>query len=126
MKIKTKIDTKNNIRLHTASGKISKEFMVAELAKIYSSPDFQTSMSSYWDLSLADLSLFSLQDTEELADFVKEDWTHTEQTKVAFWAPKALNHLISKKIAKQFTGHVSKKIEVFDQEAAALNWLKQR
>ena len=124
MKITTKIDANINIKKHKLSGSCSKTLLLKKLREIYLNADSPTDMNSFWDLSCADLSSFTLDDTKEVASSVNEHWSSTGQNKVALMAPGSLTNLISTKITEQITGQASHNIKVFSHQKKAFNWLR--
>ena len=113
MKVITEIDVKINIRKHKVIGILNKSLLLKKLNEIYSDPDFQPGMNSFWNFSSADLTSFSIEDTEEVANFVKKKWTSAGQTKAALVAPELFANRLTQIYAKRFDGHASSNVKIF-------------
>jgi len=83
MKFKTIIEQKNNLRFHQVSGRLSFEELRDTLQNIYNDKNIDKTLNALWDLSEADISDFTLDEVEQVANFVAQNWGRVPGTKAA-------------------------------------------
>lgn len=123
MQIITTIDTEKNFRKHQVIGLLNKALLLRELEATYAHPDFQPSMQAIWDFTSADFSGIDLVDIEEVATFVKSNWSEASSTKVALVVPDSLGALVSEKYVNLLRGNPEGMTRVFRDHEEALAWL---
>ena len=87
MEIKTNIDKKQGLRIHTVSGSVSKDELLSKLIEIYSRPDFQSKMNVLWDLRSADLESVVMSDIVKTRDLINDN--QKNMMNLAFFESKA-------------------------------------
>ena len=95
MEINTKIDKKNNLRIHTVKGCVSKEKLFSILPEIYASPDFNPDMNALWDVRCADLRSVVMSDVVETCAFVQAQWEDGRPIRVAFLVGSEVDHTLA-------------------------------
>lgn len=125
MEVKTKISRDTNLRIHKISGRFELRELLAELKRIYSSPDFDPKMNSLWDLRETDLSAFTSAEIETVRDFVSGSWGADENAKSALVVSKEVDFGLSRMYEVMLEDKVSSQVHIFRDYDKALAWIQE-
>ena len=123
MEVETKIDKKNNLRIHTVKGHLSKDKLFAKLLDLYSNSDFQTNMNALWDVRCTDLSSVVMSDVIEACDFVRNQWRGDKTIRVAFLVGSEVDYTLAAMYETLSTGNPKFKIQIFRDIEKSIDWL---
>jgi hypothetical protein len=123
MILTTNIDKEANLRLHTVTGAVEKDAVLARLSEIYSRSDFDPDMNVLWDLREADLSSFSSADIETVRDFVGERWGTGGTSRAALIVSRDVDFGLSRMYQMLLEGYTSSSVQVFRDYDEAFNWI---
>ena len=96
MKINTFVDKKSSIIIHTITGEITFEEIMASYEALLSHPDFQEDMFAVWDIRNADASKFDSQDVIRLARYFETQIKNRAAYKVAVIVSRDLEYGLSR------------------------------
>ena len=125
MAIEIKIDEDNQIRISTIIGKLTFEDLLNNLKEIYSDHVLYDLPYSIWDIRQADISSFTTEQIQKLAEFVAGSWGMEGSKKAAIVADKALLYGLSRMYEKTLEFKTPSSTMVFHNYDEALAWIKE-
>ena len=123
MEINTRIDKKNNLRIHKVKGCVSKENLLSILPEMYASPDFNPDMNELWDVRCADFRSVVMSEVVETCTFIDAQWEDCGLIRVAFLVGSEVDHTLATMFATLLAGDGKLKNRVFRNLEESMDWL---
>jgi len=123
MEINTRIDKKNNLRIHTIKGCVSKEKLLSILSEMYASPDFNPDMNALWDVRCADFRSVVMPEVAEACSFVDAQWEGGRLIRVAFLVGSEVDHTLATMFETLLAENAKLKNRVFRNLEESIDWL---
>ena len=125
MKIDTKVEKENNLRIHTIKGCLSKEKLFSLLLEMYASSEFQPEMNALWDVRSADLSSIVMSDVVDACAFVQEQWRGDKTIRVAFLVGSEVDYTLASMYETLSAGNPKFRIRIFRNHEESIDWLTE-
>lgn len=125
VEVSTRINTENNLRIHTIVGYVSKDELLSKLLEIYARPDFNPNMNTLWDVRCADLKSVVMSDVVEAVDFVQEQWKIGKPIRVAFLVASEMDYTLATMYETLLEGNAKLKNRIFRSLDEAMSWLNK-
>lgn len=125
MTFEIKIDKANQLRITIVTGKLTFKDLLKKLKEVYSDQDLYDLPYSIWDVREADLSSFTTEQIQRLAEFVAVSWGTEGNKKTAIVADKDFIFGISRMYEKTVEYKTLSPTMVFRKYDEALTWLKE-
>lgn len=123
MEVTTRIDSEANLRIHTMSGRVTREELTAKLREIYTTPGFQPDMNSLWDCRAADFSAVQAADIQLIRDLVEEHWGTAGKSRSALIVATDLDFGISRIYEFYVEDTSTNQVRVFRDYEEAYDWV---
>jgi len=122
--IETTVDTKHNLTIHRASGKITSQELLSSINSFY---DGSPTLHTLWDFSKAALSSISNESIRQIFSLVQNRGTNRQNGKTALVAKKDLEYGMARMFQIMSTDNgFPFTIKVFRSYDEAMQWLLRK
>jgi hypothetical protein len=126
MAITTHIDSSAGLRHHKVTGVLSTAELRQTLDEVYARPDFSPEYNAVWDLREADVSAFTTQDINALAEFVSEHWGGPNAPRAALVVATDFDFGLARMYEASVSDDRLRQVQVFRDMAEAVAWVSER
>ncbi len=124
MKVETQIDTKNNLRIHTITGKFNLAELLKVLASIYDSSKQNLEMEVLWDLRKAEgIGSLERQHLDKIVNMVSQNWEASKPRRAALVVSRLVDFGLARMYEMQMESLSNNEIRVFNDFEEAMHWL---
>jgi hypothetical protein len=123
MELITEIDEKVNLRRVKVTGEVAFAPVMAELERLYASPDFRPDMNVLWDLREAKVSSISSSEVQRLTDLVAQHWGTGGKSRAAFVVSRDFEFGLSRMYGIFLESRMPTQVQVFRDINEALQWV---
>ncbi len=124
MKIEMILDSEFYIRIITIKGLLTYNDLRNKLQEIYSDPNLIPYQKSLWDLAQADVTTFTSEQINTIADFVSKSWGTNGQSRAALVVKQDVSFGLSRMYEILLSDKTLSVTKVFNDYEQALEWLK--
>jgi hypothetical protein len=126
MNIKTEINEKAKIRIHTLSGAFEFDALYGGLQDIYNDPDFDPELNSIWDMTkLAGLQLIEPDQLRTIVAFVMKQRSQHGTIKTALVVAKKIDFGIARVYELSMKSDSNNEVKVFKDVEKAKEWIRE-
>jgi hypothetical protein len=124
MHIDTKIDDRNNLRIHVITGRFELSDLVSKLNTIYDTSSDLLEMDSLWDLrELMGLSSLDSSHLDILVQVVAKKWTPNTPRRAALVVSRTVDYGLARMYEMRLASKSKNRIHVFNDYDEAVIWL---
>ena len=126
MNIKTEIDQKAKIRIHTLSGAFEFDMLYSALEDIYDDPEFDPELNSIWDFTrVAGLQLISPDQLNKVVAFIIKQRSQFGALKTALVVSKKIDFGLARVYELSLKSDENNEVMVFKEVDKAVEWIKE-
>jgi hypothetical protein len=124
MKIRTEINQKKNVRVHTVSGQFDIDTLLKSVSEMYTRLPIHTDMNVLWDLRAAEgLASRTSSQLHKVIDVVGMNWGTNGRNKAALVISRNVDIVLSRVYEKQSGKYSPNEIRVFRDIEKAAQWI---
>jgi ssDNA-specific exonuclease RecJ len=125
MKITTALNKKENIRIHTLSGKFNFDELYNALYDLYNDPGFDLKLNSLWDVRNVDATnIVSTYQIEKIVRFVSQKRGSKQTIKIAVVVSKKFDFGLARMYEQKQESVSDNEIQVFTDINKSIEWIK--
>ena len=125
MKITTALNNKENIRIHTLSGKFNFDELYNALYDLYNDPGFDPKLNSLWDVRNVDaINIVSTYQIERIVRFVTQKRGLKQTIKIAVVVSKKFDFGLARMYEQKQESVSDNEIQVFTDINKSIEWIK--
>ena len=124
MDVITEIDYQSQIRKHRVIGPVAYADLKSYLLKLYDAPDFDDSLHSLWDFSLAEgIDNLTTEEVRALVLLVASKWNTSSRVRSALVVTRELEYGLARMYEIQLSAMSDIEIRVFKELDEAKKWV---
>ena len=124
MDVITEIDYQSQIRKHRVIGPVAYADLKSYLLKLYDAPDFDDSLHSLWDFSLAEgIDNLTTEEVRALVLLVASKWNTSSRVRSALVVTRELEYGLARMYEIQLSAMSDNEIRVFKELDEAKKWV---
>jgi hypothetical protein len=125
MNIKTEINEKENIRIHTLTGEFDFDSLFQHLEDIYNDPNFDPALNSVWDLTKVEgIQKINSDLLERIVAYVNRKRSKHGKMRTVIVVSKKVDFGIARMYEQKLEATGMSEISVFKDLNNALAWIK--
>jgi len=127
MKISTELNKKENIRIHTLSGKFNFDELYNALYDLYNDPGFDPKLNSLWDVRNVDATnIVSTYQIEKIVRFVSQKRGSKQTIKIAVVVSTKFDFGLARMYEQKQESVSDNEIQVFTDINKSIEWIKSK
>jgi hypothetical protein len=124
MQVKTQIDLKNNLRIHTVSGLFDLDELLTQIEEIYNDSKQNLEMEVLWDLRQAEsLGALETHQLDKLINLVSQRWEASKPRRAALVVSRLVDFGLARMYEMRMESKSKNEIRVFNDIEEAFHWL---
>ena len=126
MKIRTEINQKKNVRVHTVSGQFDIDTLYQSLTEMHTRLPMHTAMNVLWDLRAAEgIGSLDTGQLDKIIGLVGNNWGTEGRNKAALVVSRAVDYGLARVYEQQVENQTPSQIRVFKDLKKAVRWIDQ-
>jgi hypothetical protein len=126
MKIRTEINQKKNVRVHTVFGQFDIDILYESLTEMYTRLPMHAAMNVLWDLRAAEgIGSLNTGQLDKIISLVGNKWGTEGRNKAALVVSRPVDFGLARVYEQQVENQTPSKIRVFKDIKKAVRWIDQ-